>query len=245
MLSEPVPTLLLPCPCSHIAPTTLHPFCPTPPSFHLMPTSAGIWQMLLYNPGVFQAAAPACALRSGASVCSCVVWCHPRCCTLLAPCHPATLAQIPAQPFASWRHQCCAVWLHLALPTALRGRQPGGSCWVFAPSPSCGHPGRAVPRLCAGASSSSQARSGWVTHSFAPSFGVTAAVTHFPHPLKRAPDGEAAAASAPAAQEMLTVIFHSIFGTKCAVGDGGREGSSPRSCLRGLAELSSAPKAHF
>lgn len=52
---------------------------------------------------------------------------------------------------------------------------------------------------------------------FAPGFGVTLAVTHFPHPLKEVPDGEATAASGRAAWELLTAIFHSIFGTKCAI----------------------------
>lgn len=71
------------------------------------------------------------------------------------------------------------------------------------------------------AGSSSQAASPRLTHDFAPGFGVTLAVTHFPYPLKQVLDGSgsaaAKAASARAEREMLTAIFHSIFGTKRAI----------------------------
>lgn len=71
------------------------------------------------------------------------------------------------------------------------------------------------------AGSSSQAAWGRVTRYFAPGFRVTPVVTHFPHPLKYVLDGngsaEAEAASARAAREMLTAIFHSIFGTEWAI----------------------------
>lgn len=72
---------------------------------------------------------------------------------------------------------------------------------------------------CAG--SSSQAAWRRVTRYFAPGFRVTPVVTHFLHPLKYVLDGngsaEAEAASARAAWEMLTAIFHSIFGTEWAI----------------------------